>query len=497
MNINPKQYEDNVVYVRWVFLRGLGLVSLLSFLSYLLQFEGLVGDNGLTPWVDFVERVHGMYGWEAYLRFPSMAWWFPADVSLTIMASVGMLSSLLLVFNIRARLNLAVIWALFLSLTITGQQFMAYQWNQLLLEILFGAILLATSTLNPSRVTLPSWVSVWYMRFITFKLYILSGLAKWGGGGSWRDLTAMTYHYETQPIPNPLSWYAHHLPDVFHRLESLFTLVVEAVVPIFIFTPRTIRIPVAYLMGSLQVMIMITGNYGPFNWLALLLCFILLDDEHLSRLIEYVPDGWRPRRMTKPSRWSWEVDLVVVMVLLVFNIFIVGSWLRVPTPDWFNSAGQSIQAFRTVNPYGLFGVMTKKRPEIVIQGSRDGENWKTYQFHYKPGDLDRRPGVAVWSLPRLDWRMWFAALKAPQRPRWMERLVVKLLKGEPSVLDHFAKNPFSDTPPRYIRAWVYDYRFTGWSEGWDTGRWWSRANRREYIPPVTLKGNQLMRATDR
>lgn len=497
MNLNPKQYDDNAVYVRWIFLRGLGLLSLLSFLSYLNQFEGLVGQNGLTPWTDFVEQVYAMRGEAVYWQFPSLAWWFSSDLALILMACAGMLSSVFLIVNYRSRLSLVSCWILFLSLTVTGQQFMAYQWNQLLLEVMIGGILLACSTTKPTQVSLPSWVSVWYMRFITFKLYILSGLAKWGGGESWRDLTAMTYHYETQPLPNPLSWYMHHLPDGFHRVESLFSLLVEAVLPVFIFTPRRIRIPVAYLMGSLQMAIMLTGNYGPFNWLALLLCFVLVDDEHVAGLIDALPDWSRPTQMTKPNRWTWEIDLVAVAVLLLLNLFVIGSWLRVPAPSWFNSTAQSIKAFRSVNPYGLFGVMTKERPEIVIEGSRNGEDWSAYEFHYKPGDPERRPGVAIWSLPRLDWRMWFAALKAPRRPRWMDRLVIKLLKGEPAVLDHFAKNPFRENPPRYIRAWVYDYRFTGWSEGWETDHWWKRDNRREYIPPVMLRNNKLMRAGNR
>jgi hypothetical protein len=487
-------YDESTVLTRWLFLRGLGVLTALSFLSYLLQYRGLVGSNGLTPWVQFSEAVRSAGGWTTYLRVPSLALWFPGDTALFVMGIVGIVSALMLTVNWLPRLNLFLCWGLYLSLTVTGQRFMAYQWNQLLLEILFASILLASSTLVPRRVSLPSWIGVWYVRFLAFKLYFLSGLAKWGGGESWRNLTAMTHHYETQPIPNPVSWFAHHLPAWVHRFETLGTLVIEMVVPLFVFSPRRIRIPAAYLMGGLQLTIMATGNYGPFNWLALLLCLMLLDDQHLRSLTEWIPDVLRPRAVERPTAWTWQWDAGVVVVLLLLNVLVVGSWLQLPTPGWFNRSASYVQSFRTVNPYGLFGAMTKKRPEIVIQGSRDGETWRTYEFQYKPGDLDRAPGFAIWSLPRLDWRMWFAALRAPQRPRWMNRLFKKLLEGSPAVLDQFAENPFPDRPPRYLRALVYRYRFSRWEEGWETGRWWRRDQRRVYLPPVRLRGNRLVRA---
>jgi len=238
---------------------------------------------------------------------------------------------------------------------------------------------------------------------------------------------------------------------------------------------------------------MLTGNYGPFNWLALLLCFVLLDDRHISGLTELIPDTEISEEGTVPPAWSSWTEVGMIGLLMVLNCLVLINWLNISTPAWVQSASSYIQSTRTVNPYGLFGRMTTRRPEIVLQGSRDGENWKSYEFRYKPGDPRRAPGIAIWSLPRIDWRMWFAALRAPRRPRWMMRFVRGIMKGNDSITGLLANNPFGERPPRYFRAILFRYKFSDWEEGWENGIWWSRTRKGLYIPPLTLEDGRLRR----
>ena len=152
---------------------------------------------------------------------------------------------------------------------------------------------------------------------------------------------------------------------------------------------------------------------------------------------------------------------------------------------------EMVAPFRTVNTYGLFAVMTTSRPEIIVEGSNDGVNWKAYGFRYKPGDLRRGPPWVEPHQPRLDWQMWFAALGSYRENPWFSQFLARLLEGSPPVLRLLGNNPFPGAPPRYIRALVYDYRFTNYAERRATGNWWKREPKGMYFP-----GGSLTRATD-
>jgi hypothetical protein len=288
------------------------------------------------------------------------------------------------------------------------------------------------------------------------------------GDPTWRNLTALSYHYETQPLPTPIAWYAHQLPMLVQKISTLGVFVVELIVPFLFFAPRRFRIVGAWMTIALQLMIAVTGNYTFFNFLTMLLCVFLLD-------IKVERSPWNARFVA--------VVLILVGVIQLFTTF--GS--RITFPEPFSTMEFRAETFRLVNHYGLFANMTTSRPEIVIEGSDDGRQWKAYEFKYKPGDVTRGLRWVAPYQPRLDWQMWFAALSNFQENPWFSQLMLRLLEGRREVTSLLAVNPFPDKPPRLIRAVTYDYHFTDWTTRRKTGALWTRTLLGDYFPVVSLK----------
>jgi hypothetical protein len=301
------------------------------------------------------------------------------------------------------------------------------------------------------------------------------------GDPSWRDLTAMAVHYETQPIPTPIAWYAHLLPLWLQRFSTAMVLVIELAVPFMIAAGRYPRRVAAVILIGLQLMIAVTGNYAFFNLLTVALCVTLLDDgaPAIRR--------WAPTASMTAERSRLWLPAIVAIVTVPVSVSILGGQLgftRPPAVGWLAGA---IDPLRSVNGYGLFAVMTTTRPEIVVEGSQDGSTWKAYEFFDKPGDLSRRPPWVAPFQPRLDWQMWFAALGRFDNEVWFQRFCARLLEGSPPVTKLLAVNPFPDTPPRFVRATLYRYRFTDWSTGRSTGMWWMRERVGDYAPVLSHK----------
>jgi hypothetical protein len=289
------------------------------------------------------------------------------------------------------------------------------------------------------------------------------------GDPAWRNLTALKYHYETQPLPTPLAWYAGHLPLFFQKLSAAGVFFVELIVPLFFFARGRLRTIAALLAIALQLLIALTGNYTFFNLLTILLCISLFEAGTAERTPVLI-----------------SVVAVSLIVLGAFQLLMtVGILPGLPEP--IASLSFRAETFHIMSGYGLFAVMTTTRPEIILEGSDDGRQWKPYEFKYKPGDVNRHlPWVAPYQ-PRLDWQMWFAALSSYQENPWFSQLVVRLLEGEPAVTKLLAVNPFSAKPPRFIHAVTYNYRFSDWSYGWRTGAIWTRSYNGEYFPQVSLR----------
>jgi hypothetical protein len=356
---------------------------------------------------------------------------------------------------------------------------MTYQWDTFLLETGVLALLLGF-TVTPG---------IWLLRWLLFRFMFMSGVVKLlSGDPSWWNLSALSYHFVTQPLPTPLAWYAAHLPPALLTFATASTFVVELGLPFLIFCPRRPRFVAAFGILLLQICILLTGNYNWFNLQTMLLCLILFDDaalEHIlpSRLAARLAlraARSRPRRALAVGAGALAV-LLVVCSLVEMDVRFGGR-----PPAAARALDELIEPLHLVSSYGLFAVMTSRRNEIVIEGSSDGREWREYEFRYKPGAVARRPHWNIPHQPRLDWQMWFAALENPQQLRWFWLFLERLLHNEPAVTALLARNPFPNEPPLYIRARFYDYTYADARAGAD-GRWWERRLLGVYFPAVRLK----------
>ncbi len=477
---------------RWLFLRLLGIVYLFAFASLYPQIPGLIGSNGILPAGPFLEAVRIRYGIEAYRLLPTLAWLNPGDAFLQFLCLGGILLSALLIWGIFTPPVCAALWVFYLSLAVAGQIFMGYQWDALLLETGFLAIFLAPLRIRPdlSREGEPSSIVVWLFRWLLFRLMFGSAVVKLASGDpAWQDLVALSYHYETQPIPTPLAWYAHQLPLWIHVLSAIGMFVIEGILPFLIFAPlRKLRYLAAGGVVLLQVLIMLTGNYTFFNLLTIALCVLLLDDTVVRRLLPKTLSSVTPGNPVVRPQWQRALEIGLAVFLLFLSSIQLASlfipYQRLPAPAlevarWF-------APFSLVNRYGLFAVMTTSRPEIIVEGSNDGETWLAYEFPYKPGDVMRPPPFVAPHQPRLDWQMWFAALGTANENPWFSNFMLRLVEGAPEVLALLEHNPFPDAPPRFIRAVVYDYRFTDFATRAASGAWWERERQGVYFPVSPL-----------
>jgi hypothetical protein len=368
-----------------------------------------------------------------------------------------------------------VLWALYLSIVNVGQTFYGFGWESLLLEGGFLAIFLGASD------TAPPVLVIWLFRWLVFRLEFGAGLIKLRGDPCWRNLTCLDYHHETQPMPNPLSWYFHHLPRRLHRVEVLGNHVAQLVVPFGLFAPQ----PIAGVAGAIivitQLWLVLSGNFSWLNVLTIALATSAFDSSWLHRVIPLSPPPM-------PDLPVWQASVVIALTVLVAAL----SWWPVRNMasrrQYMNA---SFNALHLVNSYGAFGSVTRVRNEVVIEGTREAKitpttEWKEYEFKGKPGDLRRRPPqVAPYHL-RLDWMMWFAALSAVYAESWFVPLVSKLLRNDAPTLKLLRGNPFPEAPPAFIRARLYRYRFTTRKERRETRQWWARQLVGEYMPLATL-----------
>ena len=461
---------------------------MIAFASLLVQIAGLVGDRGVLPASIFLEAVHNAYGARGYWLVPTIAWINSSTIALQIVCAAGVLAGALLMTGRLTLVALATAWALYLSLLGVGQVFLSFQWDLLLLE---AGVLAVLATLWPQ------WVA-WLFRWLLFRLMFLSGAVKLlSGDESWANLTALTFHFQTQPLPNVISWYVQQLPPRALEVSTAGTLATELFAPLLYFAPRSFRLVGAVTTIVFQTLILLTGNYTFFNLLTISLAVWLLDDDRLER---WLP-GWILRRAVQsptppPNRGRRSIVTAASVLILVLSATQVYEVFRVTSPEPFNTLANTLDPLHLTSRYGLFAVMTTTRPEIVFEGSNDGAKWEEYEFTYKPGDLRRPPPWAAPHQPRLDWQMWFAALSDATADRWVVALARRLLEGSPDVMRLFARAPGNGRPPRYVRALLYDYRFTDRAVRASTGRWWSRQLLGSYLPPLVLDETGALRRAD-
>ncbi len=470
---------------RW-FLRLLGVVYLIAFLSFWVQADALIGTRGIMPLPQLLTAARDQLGHKSYFVLPTLCWLNSTNAFLHFLCGAGAAFSLLLIVEIAPILCLALLFVLYLSLTIAGQTFYSFQWDILLLETGFLAVFLAPWRWWPQRGHLAplSRPGLFLLHFLLFKLMLLSGVVKLtSGDGSWWNLTALDYHYWTQPLPTVLGWWADKSPEWFKHLSTAFVLAVEIGGAFLLWLPHRLRLLGCGAIVFLQILIGLTGNYAFFNLLTIALCLLLIDDRAWpggGRLTKSEPMG---------RRWPAWVPASVIVLTMPVNATLIFAGFKPETP-WPRPLAVMYGAqapFRIVNSYGLFRVMTKERPEIIIEGSDDASEWKAYEFKWKPGALQRRPRFVEPHQPRLDWQMWFAALGDARQNPWFFGLAYRLLENSPDVVRLLGKNPFPDKPPRYLRAQIYRYHFATLAEHEQTGAWWQRAEPQIYLPLVSLR----------
>ena len=475
---------------RDLFLRLLGLVYFLAFASLAPQILDLIGAGGLLPAAAYLDRAYELWGAAAYLRLPTLLWLWPSDTFLAGLCWFGMALSVATMAGMAPRAILPALWVGYLALVVAGQDFLSFQWDVLLLETGLLAVLCAPAG---RRVALgtgdePNAAGRWLVWGLAFKLTFLSGLTKLtSGDATWRSLTALEHHYETQPIPTWIGWYAHNAPDWFGVLSVGVMFAIELAVPFVIFVParfRRIRMTGCGLLCLLQVLIAATGNYGFFNLLAVVLYLSLLDDAAIASLLRLGVSTAGMRRDVRRPAPSWRRHARAGAAALLLGLSAVAMVREIrrpaPMPAWADTVLGSVAPFRSVNGYGLFRVMTIERLEIIVQGSADGSTWREYPFKWKPGDPTRAPGFVQPHMPRLDWQMWFAALDPRDNTHWLLPLAERLLANDPAALDLLDGNPFPETAPRFIQLMMYRYRFAT-SDETAGGAWWIR----ERLGPLT------------
>ncbi len=453
--------------------RSIGIICLIAFLVALNQFKPLLGERGLLPVPLFVKQV-------PFSETPSLFFWFPRDAAFTAAAWAGILLSCLVITGISARytwLSIGVwltIYLLYLSFVNVGQTFYAFGWESILLECCFFAIFLGASSVIPQK------IPIWMFRWLLFRIMFGAGLIKLRGDPCWRDLTCLNYFYETQPMPNPLSWFYHWAPQWVNKGGVLFNHFAELIVPFFYFLPQ----PIAGIAGIItivfQLFIISSGNLSWLNWMTLFIAFSLLDGKFLSFI------HFRAPVMHAPALPVALINIGLAVIVTLMSIPVVVNMLSAR-----QVMNTSFNSFHLVGTYGAFGSITRPRYEVIVEGTNDAvitpaTQWREYEFKAKPGDLNTMPPqIAPYHL-RIDWLMWFAAMSSYQDYPWFVNFVAKLLEGDPGVLSLLKKNPFPGKPPHYVRALQYEYHFTTPQEHKQTGAWWKRTLSGEYFPTISL-----------
>jgi predicted DCC family thiol-disulfide oxidoreductase YuxK len=468
-----------------MFSRALAIIYFIAFLSFGLQLRGLIGSEGILPAREFLSAVRSQLGSSAPWQLPTLFWWGNNDVALLSItwsgAALALFSLLAKAHSKWQRMIFAVLWAYYLSIVNASQVFMSFQWDWLLVEAGFLAIFLQ-----------PAKSRVWLYRWLLFRLMLESGLVKLlSGDPTWRNFTALNFHYETQPLPTPLAWYLHLAPEWFQKFSVGGVFAIELLVPFLMFGPRRLKYFAGIGTITFQCLIILTGNYTFFNVLTIALCLFLFDDAFFARRGMGTRSSWgrfnaAPEITRGPNRYVTAGLLSLVLFLSAVELAATAGKLPLP----LGRAAQQISQFGFVNHYGLFAVMTTQRMEIQVEGSQDGERWEPFWFRYKPGPLNRRPLWVEPYQPRLDWQMWFAALSNARDNPWFIRMMVGLLSGSKPIAGLFERTPFEGVAPKLVRATVYEYHFTTWDERRKTGNYWKREIKGLYFPPVGLRAGQ-------
>lgn len=507
---------------RWIFLRALGCIYFSAFFSLVFQIRGLIGPEGILPAHDYLQAVARSLGYTRGVWFaPTLLWLASGPHMLTALCWAGMGASLLLTLNAWPRGMLVICFLCFLSFVSAAQDFSGYQSDGMLLEAGFVALFFSPRGFRPGLGALspPSRASLFLLQWEWFRIYFESGVAKIiGGDPEWRNFTAMDEYYQNGPLPTWIGWYMQHLPHWFHASTVFATLALELVLVWMLFLPRRWRIACFFIVTPWQLGVILTANYTFLNYLVLVLGFLLLDDRSLQQFVpqRWKTKGWKtetPESSPEPPQLhpadpqrSTGIFYGQFRILKLSFTAVVLSWIFYATTAeliWMFYAlplpmapVEVLEPFRIANRYGLFGIMTRGRYEIEFQGSEDGKTWVPYPFRYKPQDLSTPPGIYAPYQPRFDWNLWFASLGSWRDYPIVTGTEVRLLSNDKDVLALFETNPFSQEPPRQVRAVIWQYWFTTTSEKRTQKLWWRRQFLGLYAPTIEREADGTIHAVE-
>ena len=487
MNIVKKLVSggDRYWLTRLVLQRGLAFVYCIAFVAVVHQFKPLLGEHGLLPVPRFVKAV-------SFFESPSIFFWFPKDFAFDLFGWTGLTLSLFALSGFSEKFGngvsactWSVLWVIYLSFVNVGQTFYGFGWETLLLEAGFLAIFLGC------RKTTPPFLVILLYQWLLFRLMFGAGLIKLRGDPCWRDLTCLKYHYETQPMPNPLSWYFHWLPGWIHKFGVLFNHFAELVLPFAYFAP----LPISALAGLITLFfhgwLFASGNFAFLGLLTMVLALSTIGDSWWKHVLPI-----QPPTLTPPGRLRSATILALGMTVTALSFYPIMNMLS--SRQEMNA---SFEPLHLVNTYGAFGSITRPRYEVIVEGTDEAvlsanTHWREYEFIGKPGDVNHTPPqIAPYHL-RLDWLMWFAAFSSPSEHPWFISLLGKLLENDRSVLRLLRGNPFPVMPPKFVRALLYEYHFTTPGERRKTGAVWKRNLVGLYFPGVSLDDEEFRRALE-
>lgn len=486
---------DSYWLTRFVLLRLLGFVYAVAFLAAARQIVPLIGSHGLLPLDLFISQVRTALGSDAagFFRLPSLFWLGHSDAVLQLVAWTGFVLSCVVLAGYANGIVMIVLWVLYMSIVHLGQDWYGYGWEIQPLETGFLAIFfcpLLDGRPFPKRE--PPVVVIWLFRWLIFRIMLGAALIKLRGDDCWRDLTALYYHFETQPIPGPLSRTFHFLPHWMLKAGVLFNFLAELIAPWFVFYPRLGRRIAGVILVLFQINLIISGNLSFLNWLTIVPALACFDDGFWAKLLpgKLIKHAAAAEAAAQPSvpmrRAAWVVAVIVALLSLqpVMN-------LLSPT----QIMNTSFDPLDLVNTYGAFGSVGRERMNVVFEGTDaatpdDAAVWKAYPYRALPVALNKRPVQIAPYQPRLDWQMWFAAMASPDQYPWTLNLVWKLLHNDPNALVLLGGNPFPDKPPHYVRAVLYRYQFA--EPGNPQGDWWKREQLGLWLPPLSADDPRLI-----
>ncbi|GAB3295995.1 lipase maturation factor family protein [Hymenobacter humi] len=480
---------------RFVILRLLGAIYAVAFLVAINQIVPLIGSTGLLPVGNYLQQVSQALGSDAagFARLPSLFWLGHSDTALLAAAWLGLGLSCVVVAGWANGLLLAVLWVLYMSFVHVGQEWYGYGWEIQLTETGFLTIFLCPLLdARPFPRYPPPMPVIVLFRWLAFRVMLGAGLIKLRGDEIWRNSTALYYHFETQPIPGPLSRWFHFLPRLALRMGVWFNWLAEIVAPFFAFGPRLARHVAGVLMVVFQLNIILSGNLSFLNWLTIVPALACFDDGFWARLL--------PRRLVRraaaaaaSAQESRPMRTAAWVVTALIAALSIRPALNMVSPGQIMNT--SFDPLDLVNTYGAFGTVGRERLNVVFEGTMDENpsdtsHWKPYPYKGLPVALDQRPPqIAPYQL-RLDWQMWFASMATPTEYPWTVHLVWKLLHNDPGAVGLFAANPFPDRPPRYIRAVRYRYSFA--RPGNPQGLWWQREPVDIWLPAMSADNPRLL-----